>query len=130
MDDNNSYARDRRFNHYDDYDQREDPVLQSTKNLPTFTEYISRMKKEREKNWKVDMATNQNFIKTQISDSDDYFSQKVKTPPKKWTVTYDNRNYIKSQLSKTVLNQLLDGKKKAKEKVSMLKMPNKTGEFH
>ncbi|GFU41550.1 uncharacterized protein NPIL_322771 [Nephila pilipes] len=47
------------------------------------------------------------------SKSPDFSVKYIESPPKKrWTVSYDNRNYIKSQLSEDVLDHLLEKKKR------------------
>lgn len=112
MEDYDSYKSQedkRRKAFSDDFDLRcrGDHGFQSLESLPCYSEYrIQKAKKD--------------FKKTEKSDKNDgseYSAVQKSTPPKKrWTVTYDNRNYIKSQLSKGTLDQLLAEKKKAKEK--------------
>lgn len=87
--------------------------LEKTKSLPCY----KHRNKDYYKNWEVDMSTNQNYIRSQLNSSDDHFPKKLKSPPKKrWTVSYDNKNYVKSQLSEEVMDQLIADKKKAVEK--------------
>lgn len=93
----------------DDFDLRcrGDHGFQSFQSLPCYSEYrIPKSKRDCEKTEKSD-----------INDGSEYSVVQKSTPPKKrWTVTYDNRNYIKSQLSKETLEQLLAEKKNAKER--------------
>lgn len=112
MGDYNSFLsqNDKRNNVFsDDFDLhcRGDHRFQSFQNLPCYSEYrYQKAKKDWEKK-----------RRSEIDDRSEYLTFQESTPPKKrWTVTYDNRNYIKSQMSKGTLEQLLAEKKKTKER--------------
>lgn len=107
-----SQKEKRRNTFSEDFDLRckGDHGFQSFQSLPCYSEYrLQKAKKGCEKTGKNEM-----------SDGSEYSTVQKSTPPKKrWTVTYDNRNYIKSQLSEKTLERLLAEKKKAKEKSYM-----------
>ncbi|GIX72929.1 uncharacterized protein CDAR_72791 [Caerostris darwini] len=51
----------------------------------------------------------------------DFSVKYMDTPPKKrWTVSYDNRNYIKSQLSEDIMDHLIEKKKRDNASVNRI----------
>ncbi|GFU66136.1 uncharacterized protein TNCV_2858091 [Trichonephila clavipes] len=61
---------------------------------------------------------NNKLVSSKIPDTS---AKYIESPPKKrWTVSYDNRNYIKSQLSEDVLDNLLEKKKRENASVNRI----------
>ncbi|KAF8764039.1 hypothetical protein HNY73_022160 [Argiope bruennichi] len=70
-------------------------------------------KHENKRQWMLGAGDNKQVNAKSRTSICDFSVKYMPSPPKKrWTVSYDNRNYIKSQLSEDVLDHLLEKKKR------------------
>ncbi|GBM83389.1 hypothetical protein AVEN_211455-1 [Araneus ventricosus] len=69
-------------------------------------------KDENKRQWMLGAGDNKQVSAKSHTSISDFSVKYMASPPKKrWTVSYDNRNYIKSQLSEVVMDHLLEKKK-------------------